>query len=108
MPSRFALTLQRRLLCACLYLYAGALCAAAHITAITPMQVPYGHATTLTVTVADAEPTTQLTLVPGGAYESGVIPLAQAMFVFPLPMRVKSWSARRRNYCFLKSMVNYR
>lgn len=86
MPFPSALTLQR-FLCACWSLYAGATCAAAHITAITPTQVPYGHATTLTVTVADAEPTTQLALVPGGAFESGVIPLAQAMFVFPLPMR---------------------
>lgn len=67
--------------------YANAANGTPTITAITPAQIPYGHATTVTITVAGATPTTQLALVPGGAFRNGTIELAQASFVFALPQR---------------------
>ena len=87
MPSLSALSLLRRSIAFGLVCYALATNAAPHITAISPTQLPYGHATTVTVTVADATPTTQLALVPGGAYLSAEIALAHATFVFSLPLR---------------------
>jgi len=86
-PPTPALTLRRRWFTAGLCVCVVAAHAAPHVTAITPSQIPYGHATTVTVTVADAAPTTQLALLPGGAFPNGEIALAQATFVFALPVR---------------------
>ncbi len=61
--------------------------AAPQITAVTPAQIPYGHATTLTVTVTEPTPAMQLALLPGSAYQSGAIALAQSMFVVARPTR---------------------
>ncbi|MBI3774627.1 MAG: hypothetical protein HY273_03580 [Gammaproteobacteria bacterium] len=61
--------------------------AAPQITAITPAQIPYGHAATVTVTVAEPAAGMQLALLPGSAYQSAAIALPQTTFVASLATR---------------------